>query len=87
MDVVKAVFTVSEVDLSNVGVGTTVSISAGQLHLSGAVDFISPIVNTDDRTVRVKAEIPNPTLSTQAGDVCGSQHRPFSVRGLAAAPP
>ena len=67
MDVVKAVFTVSEVDLSNVGVGTTVNISTGQLHLSGTVDFISPIVNTDDRTVRVKAEIPNSEYRLKPG--------------------
>ena len=67
MDVVKVVFTVSEVDLSNVGVGTTVSISTGQLHLTGVVDFISPIVNTQDRTVRVKAEIPNPTYQFKPG--------------------
>ena len=67
MDVVKAVFTVSEVDLSNVSVGTAVGISTGQLHLSGAVDFISPIVNTDDRTVRVKAEISNPTYRLKPG--------------------
>lgn len=67
MDVVKAVFTVSEVDLNNVEVGTAVGISTGQLHLSGAVDFISPIVNTDDRTVRVKAEIPNPTYRLKPG--------------------
>ena len=67
MDVVKAVFTVSEIDLSNVSVGTDISISTGQLHISGAVDFISPIVNTQDRTVRVKAEIPNPTYRLKPG--------------------
>ena len=67
MDVVKAVFTVSEIDLSNVSVGTGISISTGQLHISGAVDFISPIVNTQDRTVRVKAEIPNPNYQLKPG--------------------
>ena len=67
MDVVKAVFTVSEVDLSNVVVGTAVSISTGDLHLTGTIDFISPIANTQDRTVKIKAEIPNPTYRLKPG--------------------
>ena len=67
MDVVKAVFTVSEVDLNNVSVGTEVNISTGDLHLTGTIDFISPIVNTQDRTVKVKAEIPNPTYRLKPG--------------------
>ena len=67
MDVVKVVFTVSEVDLSNVIAGTAVSISTGQQHISGEIDFISPIVNPEDRTVTVKAEIPNPEYRLKPG--------------------
>ena len=67
MDVVKAVFTVSEADLSNVAVGTAVGISAGQQQISGKINFISPIVKPEDRTVRVKAEIPNPTYRLKPG--------------------
>ena len=67
MDVVKAVFTVSEDDLSNVADGTTVRISAGQQHINGKINFVSPIVKPEDRTVRVKAEIPNPTYRLKPG--------------------
>ena len=67
MDVVKAVFTVSEVDLNNVAVGTAVSILVGQQHISGKISFISPIVKPEDRTVNVKAEIPNPTYRLKPG--------------------
>ena len=67
MDVVKAVFTVSETDLSNVTVGTAVSISAGQQHINGKINFISPIVNTEKRTVNVKAEIPNSAYRLKPG--------------------
>ena len=67
MDVVKAVFTVSEADLSNVAVGTEVRIFAGQQHISDEINFISPIVNPEDRTVRVKAEIPNTDYRLKPG--------------------
>ena len=67
MAVVKAIFTVSEADLSNVAVGTTVSISTRQQHIVGKISFISPIVTPEDRTVRVKAEIPNPEYQLKPG--------------------
>lgn len=67
MDVVKAVFTVSETDLSNVAVGSDVSISTGQQHINGKINFISPIVDTQSRTVSVKAEIPNPEYRLKPG--------------------
>ena len=67
MDVVRAVFTVSEADLSNVAVGTEVRISAGQQHISDEINFISPIVNPENRTVRVKAEIPNTDYRLKPG--------------------
>ena len=67
MDVVKAIFTVSETDLSNVTIGTAVSISTGQQQINGEVNFISPIVAPEDRTVSVKAEIPNPTYRLKPG--------------------
>ena len=67
MDVVKAVFSVSEDNLSNIAVGTAVSISVGQQHISGKINFISPIVKPEDRTVRVKAEIPNPEYRLKPG--------------------
>ncbi len=67
MDGLKAVFTVSEVDLSNVRIGTAVSISTGQQRISAEINFISPIVNPADRTVRVNAEIPNPVYQLKPG--------------------
>ena len=72
MDVVKAVFTIPEVDLSNVAVGTSVSISTRQHHISGKTNFVSPIVKPETRTVKIKVEIPNPEYRLQAGHVCGS---------------
>ncbi len=60
MDVVKVVFTVPEVDLGNVVAGTPIHISTSQGQISGNIEFISPIVNSDSRTVRIKAEISNP---------------------------
>ena len=67
MDVVKAIFTISGTELSNAAVGTPVIISAGQQRISGEIDFISPIMNPEDRTVRVKAEIPNPEYQLKPG--------------------
>ena len=67
MDVVKAVFTVSEDGLDNIAAGAAVSIHAGGRQFSGEIDFISPIMNPDDRTVKVKAEIPNPAYRLKPG--------------------
>ena len=67
IDVVKAVFSVTEDDLSNVAAGTRVSISVGQQHIDGEIDFISPIVKPENRTVQVKAEIPNPMYRLKPG--------------------
>ena len=67
MDVVKVVFTVPEVDLGNVLVGTPISISTSQQQVSGNIDFISPIVNPDSRTVKIKADVPNPEYQLKPG--------------------
>ena len=67
MDVVKAVFTIPEADLSNVAVGTPVSISTRQHHTSEKINFVSPIVNPETRTVKIKAEIPNPEYRLKPG--------------------
>ena len=67
MDVVKAVFTVSEDDLSNVAAGKAVRISVGQQHISGKINFISPIVTPETRTVKIKVEIPNPEYRLKPG--------------------
>ena len=67
MDVVKAVFTISEADLSNVAVGTAVGIETRQQHITGKIDFISPLVKSGDRSVTVKAEIPNPAYQLKPG--------------------
>lgn len=67
MDVVKAVFTVSETDLSNVTVGTPVGISAGQQQIAGHIGFISPLVQPQDRSINVTAEIPNPEYQLKPG--------------------
>ena len=67
MDVVKVVFTVSEADLGTVDIGTVVSIFTRQQHISAEINFISPIVNPEDRTVTIKAEIPNPAYQLKPG--------------------
>lgn len=67
MDVVKVVFTIPEADLSNVAVGTPVSISTRQHHISGKTNFVSPIVKPETRTVKIKAEIPNPEYRLKPG--------------------
>ena len=68
MDVVKAVFTVSETDLSNVAVGTAVNITAGQQQqIAGRIGFVSPLVQPESRSVSVVAEILNPTYQLKPG--------------------
>ena len=67
MDIVKVVFTIPEADLSNVAVGTPVSISTRQHHTSGKINFVSPIVNPETRTVEIKAEMPNPEYRLKPG--------------------
>ena len=67
MDVVQIVFTVPEVDLVNVVVGTPLRISSSRHQFSGNIDFISPIVNPDDHTVKIKAEVPNPEYQLKPG--------------------
>ena len=67
MDVVKVVFAVPEVDLVNVAVGTPIRTSTRQRQISGIIDFISPIVDSENRTVRIKAEIPNPEYQLKPG--------------------
>ena len=67
MDIVNAVFTVSETELANISVGTPVNITAGKHNIQGQINFISPIVNSADRTVKVKAEIPNPEYRLKPG--------------------
>jgi len=67
MDVVKVAFTIPEADLSNVAVGTPVSISTRQHHVNGKINFVSPIVNPETRTVKIKAEIPNPEYRLKPG--------------------
>ncbi len=67
MDVVKAVFNIPEADLSNVTVGTPVSIFTRQHHISGKINFVSPIVTPETRTVKIKAAIPNPEYRLKPG--------------------
>ena len=67
MDVVKVVFTIPEIDLGNVAVGTSVRISTRQHHISGKINFVSPIVKPETRTVTIKAEIPNPEYRLKPG--------------------
>lgn len=67
MDLLKAIFTVPATELSNVAVGNSVGISTGQLQVDGKIRFISPTVSPEDRSVRVEAEIPNPTYRLKPG--------------------
>ena len=67
MAVVNAVFSVPEVDLSNVSVGNTVGIATRHQQLYGKISFISPIINPEDHSVQVKAEIPNTDYRLKPG--------------------
>jgi RND family efflux transporter MFP subunit len=69
MDVVKAVFTIPEGDLDKFSTGGAVliSIASGNEDITGEVNFISPVVNPEDRTVTVKATIPNPDHELRPG--------------------
>ena len=67
MDVVKVVFTVPEVDFSNVVIGAPISISTRQQDIDGNIDFISPIVEPESRTVKIKADISNPEYRLKPG--------------------
>ena len=67
VDVVKAIFNIPAAEIGNIAIGTEVSISAGQHGVAGQISFISPLVNPEDRTVRVKAEIPNPEYRLKPG--------------------
>ena len=67
MNVVYAVFSVPEVDLSNVGVGNTVRIATRDQHITGKISFIAPIVNPEDRSVQVKAKILNTDYRLKPG--------------------
>lgn len=67
MDVVKVVFSVPEVDLQNMVVGTPLRFFTSRHQISGNIDFISPVVNPDDRTVKIKAEVPNPEYQLKPG--------------------
>lgn len=59
---VKAVFRVPEVDMDRITVGDTVLISTTSQRspVEAKINFISPVVDVDSRTVTVKAIISNP---------------------------
>ena len=59
MDVLEAIFSIPEVDLGNVSVGSAVGIATRYQQIQGKIDFIAPIVNPEDRSVQVKASLLN----------------------------
>ncbi len=69
VSVVKAVFTVPEVDIGKFGIGDTVLISTTSHHSSveAKIKFISPVVDKEKRTVTVKAVISNPDAYLKPG--------------------
>ncbi len=67
MDIVHAVFTVSETEIMNISIGAPVNITAGKENIQGQINYISPIVNPADRTVTVKGKIPNPKYQLKPG--------------------
>ena len=67
VDVLKAVFSVPAAELSNIAVGTPIRLSMQDQDVVGKISFISPVVNPADRTVIVKAEIPNAEYQLKPG--------------------
>jgi len=67
MDIVHAVFTVSETEIMNISVGAPINITAGKDNIQGQINYISPIVNPADRMVTVKGKIPNPKYQLKPG--------------------
>jgi RND family efflux transporter MFP subunit len=66
---VKAVFMVPEVDMDKFNIGDTVLISTTSHHppVAAKIDFISPVVDAEKRTVTIKANIPNPDSYLKPG--------------------
>ncbi len=69
VSVVKAVFTIPEVDIGKFGIDDTVLISTTSHHFSveAKIKFISPVVDKGQRTVTVKAVISNPDAYLKPG--------------------
>lgn len=67
MDIVYAVFTVSETEITNISVGAPVNITAGKDNIKGQINYISPIVNPADRMITAKVKIPNPKYQLKPG--------------------
>lgn len=62
LDPLEAIFSLTELDTERVRVGQRVSISVGAFRgrdFGGVVTFVSPTVDPDTRTLRIKAEVDN----------------------------
>jgi len=62
-----AMFDVYEQDLNLIKVGDEMSMNIGGETVTGKVDFISPIFNTDERSAKVRVVVQNPNLRWKPG--------------------
>jgi len=62
-----AMFDVYEQDLNFIKVGDEMSMNIGGATVTGKVDFISPIFNTEERSAKVRVVVQNPNLRWKPG--------------------
>ncbi|AFU69057.1 efflux system membrane fusion protein [Psychroflexus torquis ATCC 700755] len=62
-----AMFDVYEQDLNLIKVGDEMSMNIGGATVTGKVDFISPIFNTEERSAKVRVVVQNPNLRWKPG--------------------
>jgi len=62
-----AMFDVYEQDLNLIKVGDEMSMNIGGAAVTGKVDFISPIFNTEERSAKVRVVVQNPNLRWKPG--------------------
>ena len=62
-----AMFDVYEQDLNLIKVGDEMSMNIGGETVTGKVDFISPIFNTEERSAKVRVVVQNPNLRWKPG--------------------
>lgn len=62
-----AMFDVYEQDLDFIKIGDKMSMNIGGAAVTGKVDFISPIFNTEERSAKVRVVVQNPNLTWKPG--------------------
>ena len=64
----RATFSVPVTDVKSIRKGQTVSVRVDGV--KAKVELVSPVINADSQTVRVKVELPNPGNKIRSGAKC-----------------